>query len=257
MAMDMHGTHADAADTWLRTVKRSIDPRVRLVCFPHVGGAASFFAPWEKLTPADVELIGVRYPGREDRLLDPFAETVRELAEPIARACSGLLDKPLALFGHSMGASVAHETARCLEREYGASVAALFVSGRPGPGRQETGGRYAEAGDDELVELIGLLGGTEAAALAHPELRELVLPAIRADYRLLARYRAPLTELAAPVVVYCGDADPDLDQDAVEAWSAVAGSTFDVRRFGGGHFYLTDQAPALLDDLFARLKPTA
>lgn len=181
------------------------------------------------------------------------ATTMRELVEPIAR------DQPLVLFGHSMGASVAHEVAVRLETEHGAPPASLVVSSQPGPGHRPTSGGRAQQSDAELIESIGLLGGTEAAALQNPELRELVLPAIRADYRLMEQYWASSRMgigVSASLVAYHGSADPDVGRDAVEAWSTVARSTFGTRCFEGGHFYLVDHTQDVLDDLFARLDLT-
>ncbi|MFD9574662.1 thioesterase II family protein [Streptomyces sp. NPDC059982] len=245
----MNGTTTD----WLRNLTKPSLPRLRLVCFPHVGGGASFFQPWAERTPDDVQLMAVRYPGREDRLLEEPATNMRDLAEPLVRACAGMRDLPLAFFGHSMGAAVAFEVAWRLEREYGAALSCLFVSARPGPGRDGLGLRYHEMTDEELLESISGLGGTRSAVLDNPELRELVLPAIRADYGLIARYRAPSTRLNAPITVYSGDSDTDVDEAAVAAWSKVTASAFAARSFEGGHFYLTEKTPALLGDLFAGL----
>ena len=66
--------------TWFRTIKRCPNPRVRLLCFPHAGGAASFFRSWAEFVPDGVEAVAVRYPGREDRLFDPMADSLEDLA---------------------------------------------------------------------------------------------------------------------------------------------------------------------------------
>ncbi|MFI9274907.1 thioesterase II family protein [Kitasatospora sp. NPDC052896] len=233
-------------------LKRHPHPRARLLCFPHAGGAASFFQSWAELVPDGVELIAVRYPGREDRLLDPPAGTMDQLAEPLARACSALLDTPLVLFGHSMGAAVAYEVALRMSADPAATPAALFVSGRGGPGHQES--TTAAVSDAELIEELALLGGPGAQAFEIPELRDLVLPGIRADYRLLESYQAALpgSRLNMPVVAYYGTGEEDLSEVSVGAWSAVTRS-FALRTFDGGHFYLVDQAPALVADLFSRI----
>lgn len=250
----MRGKDDELADRWFRILKHCPNPGIRLVCFPHAGGAASFFRPWAPFVPDGVELVAVRYPGREDRLLDPPVETMEGLAEPIARACSRFTDAPLVFFGHSMGASVAAEVAQRLQPTYGTTLAALFVSGRAGPGRQKPSG-LAEVSDAELVASVGLLGGTNPQAFEDPELLELILPPIRADYRLIDRYEPPVTGAGvdAPVVAYYGNQDPRVDGHAVEAWSSVTRSTFTTRAFDGGHFYLADQPGALLEDLFTRL----
>ncbi|AWW35618.1 thioesterase II family protein [Streptomyces cadmiisoli] len=243
------------ASQWFRSIRGSRNPRLRLVCFPHAGGAASSFRSWAHLVPDDVELLAVRYPGREDRLFEPPAERMEELAEPLADACATLTGSPLALFGHSMGASVAFEVTVRLARTPGAAGAeALFVSGRAGPGRNRHRD-LADATDEKLVEDLIAMSGATAEALANEELRELFLPAVRADYRLIERYAAsvPTPTLDLPVYAYYGDQDDEIDEDSVNAWSAVTRSTFVARSFPGGHFYLDDRTAPLVADVLARL----
>lgn len=244
------------AHQWLRVVKPSAEPRTRIVCFPHAGGAASFYRAWGPSLPDGVELLAVRYPGREDRLLEPPARTMEALVAPVVAECLPLLDRPLAFFGHSMGASVAFEAARRLQEAHGARITALFVSGRSGPGRESVPEQsYATAPDRELVRHLKELGGTETAALDHPDLLELVLPAVRADYRIVEEYRADPAGavLDVPVVAYYGDEDADTDAGSVAAWAPVTRASFTARAFEGGHFYLTDQQAGLLRDVLSRL----
>lgn len=60
---------------WLRVYDAiSGSPEVRLVCFPHAGGTASSYAPWRGRLDDRIELVSVRYPGREDRLAEPMSQ---------------------------------------------------------------------------------------------------------------------------------------------------------------------------------------
>ncbi|EST31221.1 thioesterase II family protein [Streptomyces roseochromogenus] len=235
---------------WLRTLKPCSRPRLRLVCFPHAGGAASYFVPWAEAVPGDVELLAVCYPGREDRLAEPFAESMEQLAEAIARACAPLADRPLVFFGHSMGASVAYETAARLAAQ-DRSPALLCVSARRGPGRSHPARALAHLDDDRLIAEVRALGGTQAEAFDHPELRPLVLPAIRSDYRLLSTYEPRVMTLPCPVAAYGGTEDVDVPEEAVRAWQDVTRSGFTLRVFPGGHFYLADRARDLVAEVLA------
>lgn len=240
---------------WFRVVKKWPSPRARLVCFPHAGGAASFFRSWQSLVPDGYEVVAVRYPGREDRLVESPAESMNDLAQGATRECLRLVDAPLVLFGHSMGASVAYEVTRRLKAEHGMTLPLLFVSGRAGPGRETIRG-YAKLSEVELLEHIESLGGMDSRILNDPDLRDLVLPAIRADYRLIEEYaRQPArTVLDTPIVAYYGTEEEDLDGDSVEAWSEVTRAGFAKRGFSGGHFYLADHLPELLGDVMSHLR---
>jgi pyochelin biosynthesis protein PchC len=103
-----------------------------------------------------------------------------------------------------------------------------------------------------------VLGGTNPAVLASPELRQLFLPAVRSDYRILADHRITVRRIIeAPVIAYYGDQDEDIEQQSISAWSTVTNSAFTEHRFSGGHFYLIEHAQDLIADLFRRLKFTA
>jgi pyochelin biosynthesis protein PchC len=95
---------------WFRLVPARERAQLRLVCFPHAGGSASFFRPWGMHLPDTVEFAAACYPGREDRINEPLPEHIDDLAVPLAMACACLPDLPTVFFGHSMGASVACET---------------------------------------------------------------------------------------------------------------------------------------------------
>ncbi|WP_435608639.1 thioesterase II family protein [Streptomyces sp. C10-9-1] len=241
-----------SSTTWFRTIKRCSSPRTRLLCFPRAGGAASFFRSWADDVPDGVEAVAVRYPGREDRLFDAMADSIEDMAGSVAEACRGFLGTPLALFGHSMGASVAHETALRLQEEYGTRPAALFVSARTAPGRPHHPFSYTE--DSELLEHVRSLGGTAEHTLRDPEVLDLVLPSLRGDYRLVGKYEGTAgRSLQTPVVAYYGTRDAKADRDALACWSDVTGGSFTLRAFPGDHFYLVDNRRELLADLFAHL----
>jgi pyochelin biosynthetic protein PchC len=250
----MTETNGSRSGAWFRCYRPHPGARQRLVCLPHAGGSASFFRRWHDAMPESVELHVVQYPGREDRLGERCIDDMGVLADEITRALRPLLGRPAALFGHSMGAAVAHEVARRLEAEHGFVPARLFVSGRPAPHRATPGAIHLQ-GDEGLLADVRRLGGTRGAVLDDPDLRDLVLPAIRSDYRLIERYRpeAGGRLLHAPVVAYRGDRDPDVDRDEAAAWAETTTGGFELRELPGDHFYLVDRRDELIGDVLARL----
>ncbi|KAA6214841.1 thioesterase [Streptomyces albofaciens JCM 4342] len=239
---------------WLRTFRPVDAPRIRLICFPHAGGTASFFRNWHQWAPQDWELSAVRYPGREERIAEPCLDSMAELAGQLADALAPVMGVPTVFFGHSMGASVAHEVTALLAARGAPAPRALFVSGRAAPDRL----RRMSNGvldDDELLARVAGLGGPGAELLREPELRELLLPPIRADYQLLDAYaagpKAPAVDV--PVTAYFGTDDPGPSPDDVRAWSELTTAGCETLAFPGGHFFLVPHERDVVRDISARL----
>jgi pyochelin biosynthetic protein PchC len=244
----------DLADRWFRVHRcRAPRPARRLLCFPHAGGTAHLFHGWPAHLPDDVELLAVRYPGRQDRLAEPCVEDMGELADAVTEALAPYADLPLSLFGHSMGSAVAYEVALRWEAR-GLRPAQLLVSGRAAPHRARPAG-VADGDDEALLATVRGLGDYQAEAYDIPELRDLLLPALRADYRLIEAYRPDRpAPLRTPVTAYTGRDDASCPAQCVGAWAELTEpGRFTLRSFPGDHFYLVPHEAQLVADIAARL----
>ncbi|NLU78448.1 thioesterase [Micromonospora sp. HNM0581] len=233
---------------WIRRFHDDGKCTTKLVCFPHAGGWASAYRTWPASLPADVGVLGIRYPGREDRLDEPFPPSIEALADDVADVLDALVGHRVVLFGHSMGASVAHEVAVRLHRR-GRPPAALCVSARLAPTALADQPPITGS-DDEIIAEVVRHDASRAEVFADLELREFALPAIRADLELVNNYRGgrrPL--LDCPVFGYLGAQDTAISPDQMRGWADVTRGPFRLRVFPGGHFYLRDEEAGLLADL--------
>ncbi|WP_058047806.1 thioesterase II family protein [Streptomyces roseifaciens] len=220
----MHTPPTTADGLWIRRFHPRPDSRVRLVCLPHAGGSAGFYLPLSRAMPDSVEVLCVQYPGRQDRRTEPLVDSVPVLADKVFGALLPWTDRPLALFGHGMGASLAFEIARRLERAEDTAPAALFVSGRPAPSAHRRERVHRLPGDEEVLRMI--------------------LPANRAaDYRAAETYTwEPGPPLRSPVTCLVGDDDPKVTTEEAAAWSGHTDGAFLLKAFPGGHFFLAQHS---------------
>ncbi|MDV9178012.1 alpha/beta fold hydrolase [Streptomyces sp. W16] len=250
---------APSADRiWLRRLSNrtvpAAEPRARIVCFPHAGGSARFFLPWVPLLPPSVELWAVQYPGRDDRIAHPLARSLEQLVLPVADLLTEWHRSPLVLFGHSLGATVAYEVARVLRSRRPAAIQRLFVSGRTAPSAHRPGTVH-HYDDDRLAAELARPGGTDPELLADPGIRELVLPVVRADFRLAETYRhRPGPQLTCPVTAFVGDGDPAATPATTADWRDCTSGPFDLHVLPGDHFYLIPQRAHLISRLLRHLE---
>lgn len=251
-------SNADNGSAWIRRYSAAPDSKIRLLCLPHAGGSASFFVSVARSLAPDIEVLAVQYPGRQDRRSEPCVESISELADRLLPVLlDSWTDRPLALFGHSMGSSVAFELAGLLEQESGtAAPAALLVSGRRAPSRLTDTDNVHQRSDAALIAEVKRLAGTDARLLGDEEIMRLALPALRADYRAAETYRPQrVHKVNCPVVALVGDEDPRVPIDEARAWRQHTSADFDLRVFPGGHFYLADRSADVIACIREKLLP--
>jgi medium-chain acyl-[acyl-carrier-protein] hydrolase len=229
---------------------RRPDPRHRLFCFPHAGAGAATYAPWPSLLPNDIEVVAIQLPGREDRLGEPAFTDAAALIRPMVQVLRPYLRLPFSLFGHSGGALFAFELARALRARLGREPARLFVSGQPAPDLVDQLPVLHTLADADFVRAVRDLGGTAPAVADDPQLLDVVLPALRADFGLWERYRfTPGPRLSAPITAFAGNRDTRAPVDTVAAWQRHTDGAFTLTTFDGDHFFVRDRRAELAAEI--------
>jgi surfactin synthase thioesterase subunit len=171
------------------------------------------------------------------------------LADAVTEAVIAELDRPVVLFGHSLGALTAFEVAVRLCRSPRTAPVALVVAAHRPPALGSAGLAHHMLPEDELVRLADGMGGTPGAALANPAIRRLFVPVLRADFQLdhgyEYRHTAPLD---IPISAFGGDRDPMVPAADISGWSVHTTGEFRARIVRGGHFFHTESGGA---DMFA------
>jgi len=170
-----------------------------------------------------------------------------ELVAGVLGELPALLDVPTVLFGHSMGASVAYETAAALLRRGGPGPRAVVVSARRPPGRHVPSVPGGQLTDELVEQSIRMLGGTAVELLAQPEMRQVILTLVSNDYRLIDAYEpTDPPRLDIPLMAFAAVDDPGVPVGEAERWADLGPAGFELTLFPGGHFYLADQAASVV-----------
>lgn len=224
---------------------------VKLFCLPHAGGGASVFARWPRVFGSSVEVHAIQLPGRENRILEEPAIDPDALAAELAGSAAG----PYALFGHSMGARLAFEVVRRLRAAGAPLPEVLYASACRAPDLVRDGllDGLSRMDDDQFIGRLRAVGGLPAEVAAEPELLELLLPTLRADFTWLDDYTYLESDpLPVPIVCFAGDRDQAVPIDEVLGWERHTSGGFALHLFSGGHFFLRDRLP----ELAARIEAT-
>jgi len=227
---------------------------VPVLCFPFAGAGASAFRRWQEYPSEVVRIVPVQLPGREERYGEPLPASVPEIVDGLLPELPGLVGDAhrVALFGHSLGAVLAYETALRLADLDRVEVVRLIVSGSPGPWtRRER--RATGLSDEQFLDRVREFAGYTHAALEHPDLRELLLPTLRADVAVHEEYVAPPgAVLRVPVTAVRGADDELVDAAQAAEWRAAGTGPYEYVELPGNHMYLVD-GPAVMVGLFERV----
>ncbi|MEU7024036.1 alpha/beta fold hydrolase [Streptomyces sp. NPDC046203] len=240
----MTGT-ATSTDAWVRRFHPADDAGTRLICFPHAGGSATYYFPVSRAMSPATDVLAVQYPGRQDRRFEPCVDDLHELADRVVAELLPWTDRPVALFGHSLGATLAFEVALRLEAA-GIVPLGLFASGRTAPSRHR-GGRMHLNSDEKLLDSIKRMSGTDPQILQDDELLQVMLPMFRSDYKAAETYRYRSgSVLSCPVIALTGDSDTEVTPEEARAWEEHTTGPFSMEVFSGGHFYLNSHAGTVI-----------
>lgn len=165
-------------------------------------------------------------------------------------------DKPLMLFGHSMGALLSYELAHQLVKLGPGILRHLFVSAFRAP--QLTSDRKElrhELSTHELKQFFHKLNGIPAEIMDNEEMMDMLLPILRADIQLCDTY-AYLEKPPLPcgITAYGGNADPEVNLNHLQAWKELTASEFNLHMLPGDHFFIHSQQELLVGLLTQRMK---
>lgn len=219
--------------------------RCRLFMFHHAGGSYSIFRGLSAALPDSIEARMVCYPERMALHRAPLPDDMLGLSRLLTEQISPLLDKPFALFGHSMGGQVAYQIMLDLLARRARQPIWLGVSAFEAPSRARKRCRERSLhlySDDALRQHLEALGAMPAAILEEAAWRQFST-LIRKDLRLFERwtFEPASPTLATPLTAFVGDRDPLVGAAGCGLWAYFTHRWQGLKVLCGDHFYFLDQ----------------
>ncbi|GHO60140.1 thioesterase [Ktedonobacter robiniae] len=202
----------------------------------------------------------MQLPGRENRLREKPFEGILPLVETLGSALNPYFDMPFAFFGHSMGALISFELARYLSTSgIEAALIHLFMSGHRAPQLPDPDPPTYHLPEQEFVQELKRLQGTPEEVMQDPELLQILMPLLRADFAICEKYIYTYSRpLGCPITAFGGLRDEEVSRSELAAWQTQTSGMFKQRFFPGDHFFLHKEQGSLLRaialDLFDSLR---
>ncbi|MER5206210.1 alpha/beta fold hydrolase [Streptomyces sp. NPDC002825] len=215
---------------------------VDVLCLAPSGASAREFVRWQGAAGEACRILPVDLPGRGRKMRQTPEAT---LHDTVGRLLDELpSERPYVLFGHSFGGLVAYELTRRAAANGLPLPRSLVVAACRPPHEISSPliSEAAELGEKEMLDALDA-AGLLAESLRTSPAAAMIIPALRADLRLLAGYVPPApAEAAVPVDIFSwyGTADRAVPETVAADWRPYTSGTCTLRAFDGGHFFVRD-----------------
>ncbi|WP_215396272.1 thioesterase II family protein [Rheinheimera oceanensis] len=214
------------------------DAKVRLFCFPFAGGGINTYFSWLNFFPEDAELVFVQPPGRGTRIFESAHQSMAALMKELMHHADFIVEKPYVLFGHSLGSRVAYELCCQLMAANKHLPECVIASGSRAPHTKGLVKSIHDMPEDEFLNELKNHNGTPSEVLENKGLMELLLPLLRADFRISETYLAEPIVLNIPFEIFHGEQDISVEEKNVFAWRELSSKNTNITRFNGDHFFI-------------------
>ena len=243
----------NSAALWLETWPSRLTPLVDLICIPGAGAGASAFRSWHRKISGFISMQVVQLPGRENRIDEAPASNLNEVVECISSAYleGRAANRPVMVFGHSMGGVIGFELVRSLQTK-GLAPSALVMSSTTPPASRND---LAELSQAQLKQLLLTYDSDNQSVVENDELFESLVPVLQSDFRML-RGHAIGAEVQLRQVdghLLSGSDDPVVPSPSVARWEQHFDGCSTTATLSGGHHFpfreAQDEVIALLNKL--------
>lgn len=220
--------------------------KLRILFLPFAGGSAQISNYWKRYLNDGFSIIPIELAGRGSRFKDKFYTDFDQALDDLIISVKAVADEPYVIYGHSFGALLTYELYYRLLENNCRLPEHLFFSGSVPPNRRCLEKKTYDMPDTEFMKEVIKFNGMEKEVLENKQLMELVLPILRADFKLLDLYNfsEKPCKIEKNVTILYGN---DMTYDTVKGWSELAENNIDFYHIDGDHFFIKKNVKEVMD----------
>lgn len=208
---------------------------------PFAGGNETSYERFRPYLPVGWEMVNFTYPGKGSRMAETPLTDIHAIVDVAYKQLLAVVDGPYVLYGHSMGAMLAHLMLQRLVREKQPLPEKMVISSFPAPSHHHDRHRR-QMDNNAFIAHMKRLGGLPPAVLDQPKLLEVIIPMLRADINAIDGYRyMPQNPYPVPVLALFGSQESGITGTIMD-WQDETTEPLIVRRMDGDHFFIVPQA---------------
>jgi medium-chain acyl-[acyl-carrier-protein] hydrolase len=218
------------------------DAKVNLICIPYAGAGANIYGKWKEICPVEYSILPLLFPQRETRYREKMPEHVEQLAEMFVSEAKEIFEKPVVLFGHCTGATLAYEIALAADRIRGKKVAGVIASSANEPEQvPEEIKELMCASNEQLIAYLRKEELVEEEMLEDEDFCAYYLPVLQADFKMYGTYQLKQKKLLdCPIMTVYDPDDVKVSEKSVGAWAEYTRDDYRSYHVKGGHYYIDD-----------------
>jgi len=222
---------------YIKALGNNENPEVNLLCFPCAGGSAMTYRDWP-VVPETCAKFAVELPGRGSNRRKPPLRTMQRVIDSLMRESAIFSNMPTIFYGHSMGAWVAYELARALNKTKQQLPQHIIISGSLPIILNRLPPFVHKMSIEQLRDELRILGGTPDDVLADVEMLSIFSESIQADFEIFETHtHTHRTPLNVDVSLWAAMDDPRIPISVIPLWKQLFSGTTKEYYFSGGHMF--------------------
>lgn len=212
--------------------------------FPFGGGNETSYQKFEQFLDKKITLQNAEAPGKGRRIKEPLLKNIYLIADAYFDQFKSRIKEPYAVYGHSMGAYLAHLFIQRVQDERLPLPKHIFITSKIAPSKNYNKKRSIYT-NEQFIKHLKDLKGMPDAILENDELLSIFLPIIRNDFDALDNYKYKAREpYPVDMTVICGNRE-EVPEEQVSAWKNETSGKFTLETWEGYHFWIFDHLPEL------------